>query len=214
MKRVFSFLLFSIVLLTILPILLPINAVSPFPTPAARRYATCDVCGFCVTGQDPSGWLTPAPRDWANCQACLYPSAYPTGSVPDPRAGNTLLVDPETNAPPKPAEGRHFTILGCVKTQLNDFTQTGAASSLIQMLLNVIFATAGGVAILYIIYGSFLVMTSQGDPERLAYGKRVIVGSIVGLILVLTSIMLVNLVAKGILRLPGFSDAPPPIQNP
>ncbi len=174
-----------------------------------RRYATCDVCGYCVNGQEPAAWPSP-PGDWPACVHCLYPVAYPTEVNPDPKTGESLLVESTSNVPVTPAAGRHFFLSMCVKTQLDDFTQTGAASSLVQLLLNIIFATAGGVALLYIIYGSFIVITSQAEPERLAYGKRVIVGAIIGLVFVFCSVLIVNLLAKQILRLPGFGNGQPP----
>jgi hypothetical protein len=168
----------------------------------ARRYATCDVCGYCINSQNPADWPEP-PGSWAKCRACLYENASE-----DPKSGDTLVVDPETNIPPQPHPGRHYTVFGCIKTNIGDFTQTGAASSLVQVLLNIIFYIAGGVALMYIIYGSILIMTSQADSERLAHGKRVVTGSIIGLVLALFSVFIVNLIASGILHLPGFSQSP------
>jgi hypothetical protein len=176
------------------------------------RYATCDVCGYCTDSQDPAQWPT-QPAGWAKCEACLYPAAYPNvsgGPTPNAQQGETLLIDEETNLPPTPAEGRHYTVFGCIKTDIGDFTQTGAASSLVQVLLNIIFTAAGGVAILYIIYGSFIIITSQANPEKLAYGKRVVMGSVIGLVLVFSAVLIVNLLANKILTLPGFGSSPPP----
>lgn len=166
------------------------------------RFATCDVCGYC-----PDSFPTP-PGNWEACRACIYPNA-----ATDPAQKATLVVDDTSNIPPTPMPGTQYTIFGCVKTNLTDFTQTGAASSLVQILLDVIFMTAGGVAILYLIYGSFLVMTSQADPERLAYGKRVILGAIIGVVFAFSSVFIVNMLANGILKIPGFdggtSQTPP-----
>jgi hypothetical protein len=193
---------FFITALLLLIIGLSFTFTTPVSAQETRHYATCDVCGFCVTTQDSADWvqITP-PGNWEQCRKCLYENASQ-----DPKSGDTLLVNPDINTPPTPMPGRHFSVFGCIKTDLSDFTQTGAASSLVQVLLNLIFMMAGGIALLYIIYGAYLVMTSQADPERLAYGKRVVVGSIVGLILVLSSVFIVNLLAAGVLRLPGFGN--------
>lgn len=208
MKR---FLITALLFFTLLGSVRFVSAADPAAT--SHRYATCDLCGYCVTSQDPSSWPDP-PKSWAKCQKCLYPSAYPVDPAvtPDARQGNTLVVDEETNLPPVPQPGTHYTVFGCIKTNIGDFTQTGAASSLVQVLLNLIFTTAGGVAVLYIVYGAFLIITSQADPERLAYGRRVVMGSIIGLVFVLMSVLIVNLLANGILTLPGFG--PPPTPTP
>lgn len=166
-----------------------------------ERYATCDLCGFCVpAGSVPSEWtpITPPPQ-WDRCSVCLYPGA---GNA---HSGNTLLVDPLTNKPPEPQPGHHFTMLGCLSTELNDFTAGGAAGNVVQSLLNVITSAAGGVAFLYLLYGAFIVATSQSDSEKLNHGKRIIVGAIIGLLFVLFSVFIINLIASGILKIPGFS---------
>ena len=168
-------------------------------TPA--HYATCDVCGFCVNSQSTADWATiKVPGGWKSCATCMYEDLNPTNALD----GTTLAINEQTNLPPPPKQGSYYTVFGCIKTDLTDFTQTGAASSLVQMLLKLIFMTAGGIALLYIIYGAYLIMTSQADPERLRYGKKVVTGSIIGLILVLSSVFIVNILASGVLRLPGF----------
>jgi len=184
-------------------VLLSLSLFSAQPTNAQSRYATCDVCGYC-----PDSYPTP-PTKWASCAKCLYPSLYPLEGTPDPVQKQSLLIDDATNLPPQTAKGHIYTVFGCIKTDLNDFTQTGAAQSLVQVLLNVIFITAGGVAFLYLIYGSFILITSQADPERLAYGKRVVLGAIIGLAFTLGSVFVINLLASNVLGLPGFTSVTP-----
>lgn len=164
-------------------------------THAAERFATCDQCGLCQNNNPPGNWV--------DCQKCLYPNASD-----DPAALETLrIIDTAPSATaPTPKPGRYFTGLGCIKTDMTDFTQQGAAGNVIQLVLNIIFSTAGGIAFLYVIYGTFVLITSQAQPERINYGKRVIVGSIIGLIFCASSVLIVNLIAGGILQLPGFSS--------
>lgn len=94
-------------------------------------------------------------------------------------------------------------MIGCIKTDLG-FTEQEAASSVTQTLLNIIFGIVGGVAFLYLIYGSFIILTSQSNPERLNYGKRLVFGAIIGVVFTLASVFIVNFIASGILRIPGF----------
>lgn len=177
----------------------------PTLEPAAPRYATCDLCGLCqdIDSSNPlaAPVLRPTPGNWVNCRNCLYPSLTnsPAESL------DTLKVD-DNNQPIAPAKGRWYTGLGCINTNLASFQEQGAAGSVIQTLLNIIFGVAGSVAFLYIIYGSFLVLTSQADPEKLNQGKKVLMGAIVGLIFCLGSVFLVNLIGSGILKIPGFTQ--------
>ena len=162
---------------------------------AQTRYAACDLCGYCPPN--------PAPQSWPSCQKCLYPNINP-----DPNAMESLIVDPETNLAPSPASGKQYTFLGCLGDS-GGFTNEGAAGGVVQSLLNIVFSISGGVAFLYLLYGSFVIATSQSNPERLNYGRRVVYGAIAGLIFTLGSVFVVKFIASGILKIPGFGEGAP-----
>lgn len=154
------------------------------------RFAACDLCGYCQNDTPPS--------NWKSCKDCLYPNITST----NPLDKKTLEIDPLTNVGPPAASGRQYTMIGCIKTDVG-FTKEGAASSVTQILLNIIFSIVGGIAFLYLIYGAFIILTSQTNPERLDYGKRLVFGAIVGVVFTLASVFIVNLLTSGILRIPG-----------
>lgn len=180
---------------------------------AANRYTTCDACGLCptITNGTASSTCTVStsqiPGDWKRCVKCLYPALYPDGSDPDATTCKTVLIDPATNLPKNAVKaGRQFTLLGCITSGSSvGFTSQTGAPSFVQALLNVLFSLAGGLAFLYLMYGGFVILTSQADPERLNYGRRLIYGAIAGIIITLTSVFIVNLIGSGILHIPGFS---------
>lgn len=155
------------------------------------RYAVCDLCGYCPPN--------PPPKNWLKCKKCLYPNVSD-----DPSLMETLKIDPQTNLPPTPMLGRQYTFLGCLGGG-SSFSEENAGGLFVQSILNIIFSTVGGIAFLYLIYGSFVIITSQSDPERLNYGKRIISGAIIGLIFSLSSVFIINFIASGILKLPGFT---------
>ncbi|PIV08420.1 hypothetical protein COZ40_01300 [Candidatus Roizmanbacteria bacterium CG_4_10_14_3_um_filter_39_13] len=179
---------------------------------ASTRYATCDACGLCptvVNGEAPSCTVDSVPGDWKRCVKCLYPEKYPSTSDPDPSNCDTLLIDDATNLPQSPVKvGRQFTMLGCITSGTGVGFKEGAPS-FVQALLNVIFSLSGGLAFLYLMYGGFIILTSQADPEKLNYGRRLVTGSIVGLVFTIGSVFMVNLIGSGILHIPGFSGATP-----
>ncbi|OGK23893.1 hypothetical protein A3A46_01000 [Candidatus Roizmanbacteria bacterium RIFCSPLOWO2_01_FULL_37_13] len=148
------------------------------------RFIFCDLCGYCQ-GQKP-------PSTWEKCRQCLYPAANPT-----PTIGDTLRIsDSGSNTGPTPYPSKAFTGIGCINANQAALSQT---------LLNIIFSISGGIAFLYFLYGAFIITTSQDDAEKLNYGRRLVYGAIVGLILTLSSFLIVNFIASGVLRLPGFS---------
>ncbi len=177
------------------------NGFKPFLTAAIAdtstppRYATCDLCGYCPPN--------PAPSSWGNCVKCLY--GLDPGTSPNSRV--TLKIDDNTNLPPAPTPGKQYTMLGCIGG-LGGFEQSSEQASVVQVVLNIIFSIVGGIALLSFIYGAFIIMTSQNNPERLNYGKRVVYGAIIGAIFTIFSVFLINLLATGILKIPGFSLNP------
>jgi len=179
---------------------------------ATTRYTTCDACGFCpvvVNGEAPSCTVDFVPGDWERCVKCLYPEKYPPTSTPDPATCDTVLIDETTNTPKFPVKvGRQFTMLGCITSGTGVGFKEGAPS-FVQALLNDIFYLSGGLAFLYLMYGGFIILTSQADPERLNYGRRLVTGSIVGLVFTIGSVFMVNLIGSGILHIPGFSGVTP-----
>lgn len=184
------------------------------PVSAAANYVTCDACGFCpviINGASaacsPDPTLGPVPGNWTSCVRCLYPSLYPTSTVPDATLCDTVRIIPTTLLPPTPYVGRQYTMIGCLTSTggFQNDRNTGA-SSFVQALFDLlVFRITGGIAFLYLMYGAFLLLSSQGEAERLNQGKRVIMGAIIGLIFTLGSVFIVNLIGSGILRLPGFS---------
>jgi len=62
----------------------------------------------------------------------------------------------------------------------------------------------GGIAFLLIIYAGFILMTSQGNPERLQAGKELMTSAISGLILLILSIFILKIIGINILGIPGF----------
>ncbi len=162
----------------------------------AQRYASCDLCGLCQVDKT----IQSQPSNWESCRACLYPelTSYPASDL------QTVLVEPTNNLPPTPYTGHTYTMIGCIQTDLQLVGQKGSAASVVQVLLNVLFGVIGAIAFLYLIYGSFIILTSQADPERLNYGKRLVMGALVGVTFTLLSAFIVNFLATGILKIPGF----------
>lgn len=198
MKFFLSFFVFLVVVMVWL---------EPREAIAQTRYATCDACGFCVVGQDKATWSSvKVPDAWLACVACLYPGV----SVSDSSSayeGKTLEINPETNLPIAVQKGAYYSQLGCLSSDIGNFQNSGAAGSVVSRLLQIIFGFSGAIAFVYFIYGTFVLATSQANPDKIDYGRQVILGAIVGLIFSLGSVFVVGLLASGVLNIPGFGSA-------
>lgn len=181
-------------------IVLSLLIVLPQQTFAQDRFAECDLCGYCKTARTgTTGGPTPVqvPGNWEECRTCYYPKASK-----DAKSNSSLKIINDQQVTPYP--GRYFTQLGCVSTNMQDFSTQGAAGNVVTFLLGVIFRLVGGVAFLYLIYGAYVIITGKGDPSRLNEGRSIVMGAIFGLIFTLLVTLILNLIGGGILRIPGF----------
>lgn len=62
----------------------------------------------------------------------------------------------------------------------------------------------GGVGVLFIIYGGYLIITSQGNPLKLQQGQGFIKYAIVGILLAVFGYVLVRVLTVDVLQIPGF----------
>ena len=68
------------------------------------------------------------------------------------------------------------------------------ALNIIDDLLQLIGYTTVG----YIMYGGFLMMTSNGAPDKAAHGRKTIMSAAIGLVIALASVALVNFISSKI----------------
>ncbi len=69
---------------------------------------------------------------------------------------------------------------------------------LLLQFLNFFLGFLGLLAVLMVIYGGFLYMTAAGEESKTENGKKVILYSIIGIIIILISFALVNTVLGGL----------------
>lgn len=62
----------------------------------------------------------------------------------------------------------------------------------------------GGIALLFIIFGGYTILTSQGQPDKLSKGKSYIYYAIAGLLLAIFGYVLIQIIAVDVLHIPGF----------
>ena len=88
------------------------------------------------------------------------------------------------------------TDLGCLPADPAGFTSR---------LYGIGLGLIGGAALLSIMYGGYLVMSSRGDKDRLSRGRSYIFSAISGMILAIVGFTLYQIIAQDVLKIPGFS---------
>jgi hypothetical protein len=61
------------------------------------------------------------------------------------------------------------------------------------------------IALLALIYGGYIILTSAGDPRKVSNGKSYIFYAIAGLMLAIFGFVFIQVVLVEILKVPGFS---------
>jgi len=97
--------------------------------------------------------------------------------------------------PPCDAAKEVKTDFGCIKTDPVGFVSDFYAIGL---------SFISGVSLLVIIYGAYLILTSQGNPDQLKSGKQAIYYAIAGILLAVFGFVFIQLVGQDILKIPGF----------
>ena len=76
--------------------------------------------------------------------------------------------------------------------QLESETQT--LSDLITKILRVLLSIVGLVAVVFLVWGGFKYMSSQGDEEKTGDAKKTIVNALIGVVIVILAYALVVIV--------------------
>ena len=91
------------------------------------------------------------------------------------------------------------TGIGCIPTD---------PTKLVLKILEIAVGVAGGVALLSVLFGGLKVLTSSGDPDGIKEGKGMITNAIAGLVLILFSVAILNIIGFNILGIPFFNTGP------
>ncbi len=63
----------------------------------------------------------------------------------------------------------------------------------------------GSIALLTLILGGYVILTSKGDPQRVNIGKSYIIYAIIGLLLAIFGYVFIQVIMVDILKVPGFA---------
>lgn len=74
----------------------------------------------------------------------------------------------------------------------------------IQTVFAVLLSFSGGTAMLLIIFSGYRIMAAQGDPEKVKGAREMLTSAIIGLLFVIFSVTILQVLGVSILHIPGF----------
>jgi hypothetical protein len=71
--------------------------------------------------------------------------------------------------------------------------------------MGLILSVIGGIAVILIILSGYRLMISQGNPENIKNAKEQLTAAIIGLLFIIFSLVILQVIGVNILGLPGFN---------
>lgn len=109
-----------------------------------------------------------------------------------------------------------FVAFASLQTGLDDigriFPQGGIAGAktlggpfgLIAYVVRILLTLAGGIAVLFVIVGGYQYVTSAGNEEQAEKGKKTVINAIIGIIVVVLSYVIINVIVNLVSGTGGF----------
>lgn len=140
-------------------------------------------------------------------QAKFGNGAYATQQECEEALARTLAALSTTPIPPNP--------LPCAKDKLINGRCTAVDTAIgeistdpakfVQRIFSLVLGVAGGIALLLIIISGYKFMGSQGNPEAKKAATEGLTSAIIGLLFIIFSFVILQIIGVDILRIPGFS---------
>lgn len=111
-------------------------------------------------------------------------------------------LDPTLPAPPPPPCADNNTAKGCTSFLTAFGKMSTDPEKFIVDLFAILLSISGALALLLIIRAGYTVMTSQGKPEQLKTGREQLIATIVGLLFLIFSFVILEVIGIEILKVP------------
>lgn len=142
-------------------------------------------CTYCVIDPVTSNGTCQNPSSVKKGTSFGLPCIFATGVTADP----TLA--------PNPANGYDgfMTAIGCIPSK---------PDTLVTATIKYASFAAGGIAFLLMLLASLQMITAEGNPESIKKAQEKFYSAIIGLLLIIFSVLLMQVIGVDILGLPGF----------
>jgi hypothetical protein len=76
--------------------------------------------------------------------------------------------------------------------------------SFVQRIFSLVLGIGGGIALILIMISGYKYMTSQGNPEAVKAATEQLTAAIIGLLFIILSFVILQVIGVDILKIPGF----------
>lgn len=76
----------------------------------------------------------------------------------------------------------------------------------VQRLMAILLSISGGIVLILIIISGYQLMFSQGDPEKVKLARERITSAVIGLLFLIFSLVILEVIGVDILHIPGFGS--------
>lgn len=146
---------------------------------------------------------------------CMNGEKKPENVVCEYKIGNTPVCDPAKDPTCTGGYGKFcdtgsgneitsgdgiMTAVGCIPTK---------PQALVEGLLRYGMLAGGGIAFLLMILAALQMITAEGNPDAIKQGQEKFYSAIIGLLIIIFSVLLLQVIGVDILDLPDFNKAAP-----
>ena len=111
----------------------------------------------------------------------------------------------DSQLPPPPPPCTVFGPDGSCKTVATAIGNINTdASGFIKSIFSLVLGISGGIALIFIIISGYRIMASRGNPEALQGAQEQLTSAIIGLLFIIFSLVILQIIGVDILRIPGF----------
>jgi hypothetical protein len=116
-----------------------------------------------------------------------------------------ITTSPDADPPPCANTDPTTHMCTSVSTGLGIDFGTDAAG-FVQSIFGLILGLAGGIALLLIMVSGYRLMFARGNPEKMQHVKESLTSAVVGLLFIIFSLVILEVIGVNILKLPGFGQ--------
>lgn len=210
------FILFFATCISLYSLFDPILAPS-FAQQCGKLGIPCASDGDCQDGTDAcKSYVCFAPHAGGGSATCVFGSNIAPGTGLGGQQATSAAS--QTQPPPPPpcskgldASGKETTdkefIVKCTEVATGLGISLGTdPSSFVKTFFGIILSLSGGIALLLIMVSGYQLMFSQGNPEKTQGAKETLTSTIVGLLFIIFSLVILQVVGVDILCIPGFES--------
>lgn len=153
----------------------------------------CDDSAFICSGTGQDGTCCPG-------NICYTPPQTPSGHCVSPDLLPTATPTPADLSPCPSQKGECKSIDTALGTI--DVNDPGA---FIKTAFGILLSISGGIAVLLIVFSGYRIMMAQGDPEKLKGAREMLTSAIIGLLFMIFSVTILQILGVDIFHIPGFT---------